>query len=122
MDATFDTNILIDYLRGFSEAREEIARYEKTYVSVITWMEVFAGAKNRTEEKVILEFLERFVVVSLTEAIAFSAVAVRRKLKVKLPDAIVLATARELKTILVTRNIKDFDQKNPEIRVPYKIE
>ena len=42
--ALFDTNILIDYLRGIPAAREELDRYETRAISVITWMEVLTGA------------------------------------------------------------------------------
>ena len=42
--ALFDTNILIDYLRGIPAAREELDRHETRAISVITWMEVLTGA------------------------------------------------------------------------------
>ena len=39
----------------------------------------------------------------------------------KLPDTIICATAKELGWILVTRNPKDFSEKDASIRVPYRI-
>lgn len=40
LGALFDTNILIDYLRGIPEARSELHLYEYRAISIITWMEV----------------------------------------------------------------------------------
>jgi predicted nucleic acid-binding protein len=42
--ALLDTNILIDFLRGVHVARDELNRYSDKAISVITWMEVMAGA------------------------------------------------------------------------------
>ena len=121
MNATFDTNILIDYLRGIALAKSELLSYEKKFISVVTWMEVLVGAKNKEEEAIISNFLSMFELIPLTETIALLAVKIRRTTKLKLPDAIVLATSRAQGTILVTRNTKDFNAEEPEIRVPYKI-
>ena len=41
--------------------------------------------------------------------------------RVKLPDAIILATAQSAASILVTRNTRDFPVGPPGIRVPYKL-
>ena len=45
--ALFDTNILIDYLNGFEQAKAELARYSDKAISLITWMEVIVGAQVR---------------------------------------------------------------------------
>jgi predicted nucleic acid-binding protein len=44
---------------------------------------------------------------------------VRRIRRIKLPDAIIWASAQEHGRILVTRNIKDFPATEPGVRVPY---
>jgi predicted nucleic acid-binding protein len=44
--ALFDTNVLIDYLQGVSEAREELARFADAAISIVTWMEVMVGATD----------------------------------------------------------------------------
>jgi predicted nucleic acid-binding protein len=49
--ALFDTNILIDYLRGIDAARDELAYYTEKCISIITWMEVMAGAVPETEDR-----------------------------------------------------------------------
>ena len=45
--ALFDTNILIDFLRGVHAAREELGRYQLKAISLVTWMEVLVGAIRR---------------------------------------------------------------------------
>lgn len=121
MRAILDTNILIDFLRGIPAAKEEIARYTPAGISVITWMEVIAGARDAVDEPVIRTFLAGFVVHPLTFAIAERAAGVRRERRVRLPDAIIWATAIERGELLVTRNTRDFPEEDPGVRVPYRI-
>jgi hypothetical protein len=117
--ALFDTNILIDYLNGVDGAKTEMARHRHRLVSIVTWMEVWAGARDTAEEDVIDMFLRDFRTVELTRGIAREAVEIRRKKRVRLPDAIIWATARAESALLVTRNTKDFPRDDPGIRVPY---
>src|SRR6187551_578448 len=94
MKAVFDTNILVDYLNGVAAARREVEQYEEIGISIITWMEVLAGADNAEEEAIIREFLLGFKVQALEKAVAERAVNIRRQHKMKLPDAIIWATAK----------------------------
>jgi predicted nucleic acid-binding protein len=117
--ALFDTNILIDYLNGQPEAKAELARHRHRAISVVTWMEVLAGARTEAEEDVIEMFLRDFTLVELSRPIAREAVALRRSRHVRLPDAVIWATARHESALLVTRNTKDFPREDPGVRVPY---
>ena len=119
MKALFDTNILIDYLAGVPGAKAELARHRRRCISVVTWMEVLAGAQGAVEEDVIEMFLRDFTLVELTRPIAREAVAIRRTRRIRLPDAIIWATARHESALLVTRNTKDFPPDEPGVRVPY---
>ena len=47
------------------------------------------------------------------------AKGIRKKTRLKLPDAIILATARVHGLLLVTRNHRDFPKREPDIRIPY---
>ena len=121
MRALFDTNILIDYLNGVEAAKTELARYERPAISVISWIEVLAGTKSDVETDT-RKFLSTFERIELGEAIADRAVALRRAAKkMRVPDAIILATARVENLVLVTRNTKDFPADEPGIRMPYRI-
>ncbi len=119
MKALFDTSILIDYLNGRPEAQAEIDRHRHRLISVVTWMEVLAGARGDDEEDVIEMFLRDFALVELSRSIAREAVSLRRTKRVRLPDAIVWATALHESALLVTRNTKDFPRTEPGVRVPY---
>lgn len=119
MKALFDTNILVDYLAGREAAREELDRYRERLISAITWMEVLVGAHDEAEEDVLAMFLRDFRVVDVTRGIAREAVAIRRTDRIRLPDAIIWASARAESALLVTRNTKDFPKDHPFVRVPY---
>lgn len=119
MKALFDTNILIDYLVGSGEAEQELHRYTQRLISTITWMEVLAGARDEEEEDVIDLFLRDFRVVDVSRAIARESVQIRRTRRMRLPDAVIWATARHESALLVTRNTKDFPADDPGVRVPY---
>jgi predicted nucleic acid-binding protein len=121
MKAVFDTNILVDYLNGVPAAQRELEQYEEVAISIVTWMEVLAGAGDAQEEAVARDFLSRFNLQPLGKTVAERAIKIRRQHKLKLPDAIIWATAAELGRVLVTRNTKDFPETNPGIRVPYRV-
>lgn len=118
--ALFDTNILIDFLRGVPAARDELNRYEDKAISVITWMEVMAGAPMLAERGT-REFLDGFALIGLNEAVAERAVALRRQHRLKLPDAVVWASAQVQAMLLVTRDIKGVPPDDPGVRMPYRV-
>jgi len=118
MKALFDTNILIDYLNGIRAAKDEIARFEQPLIRLITWMEVLAGT-GADEESKVRAFLRRFGCRGIAGAVAERTVVLRKTRRIKLPDAIIRATALNEIALLVTRNTTDFPAEEPGIRVPY---
>ncbi len=121
MKAVFDTNILIDFLKGIPAAKKELDLYDKHLISIITYIEVLVGVTDPSEEKEIRRFLSSFSVLELSQSIANNAVKLRQELRLKIPDSIVYATARDAGCILVTRNTKDMKTEWPDIRVPYSL-
>ena len=71
------------------------------------------------DTNILIDYLNG--VEELTGPIADRAVALRRAAKMRIPDVIILATARVENLLLVTRNTKDFAADGPGIRVPYRI-
>lgn len=120
MLALFDTNILIDYLSGIDSARKEIARYESLYISPVTWMEVMVGVAD-DDRDVVNAFLDRFKLVDIDLDVAQRAVKLRQEHKIKLPDAIIWASANKMNALLITRNSRDFPEDDPSVRIPYQI-
>ena len=120
MIAVFDTNIVIDALNGLSEADTEYGQYERVLISRVTWMEVLVGAHD--DDVQLRDFLEtHFEIIPLDLAVAETAVRLRRAHRMRLPDAIILATAQTRQAVLVSRNIKDFNPEWDGIRVPYEV-
>ncbi len=78
------------------------------------------GATPATED-VLRSFLSGFDNLPIDEQVATVAVALRKKHKIKLPDAIVWAAAQAGRRLLVTRNSKDFSPDEPSVRIPYFI-
>jgi predicted nucleic acid-binding protein len=116
----FDTNILIDYLNGIEAARRELSLYPEKAISIISWMEVMAGIPVEADEQV-RRFLQRFEILAISQEVAESAVAVRKEARMKLPDAIIMATAKVHGLLLVSRNSKDFPDTLPGVRMPYTL-
>ena len=121
MRAIIDSDVLIDYLQGLEKAKRELDRYTKREMSIISWMEVMTGADTPEEEKDSREFLSTFTIHHLSVEIASEAVEIRKKFRIRLPDAIVWATARTNGCLLVTRNAKHFSKKEPGVRIPYSV-
>ena len=120
MTAVFDTNIIIDALNGLREADEEYSRYTRVLISRVTWMEVLAGVGE--EDAQIRDFLETcFEIVPIDLEVAEKAVTLRRQHHMRLPDAIIWATAQTNNALLVSRNTRDFNPEWPGVRAPYKV-
>jgi predicted nucleic acid-binding protein len=119
MKAVIDSDILIDYLQGMVEAKDEINKYDEPLYSMISWMEVMCGAETEEEKQSAESLFKSMIKIDLTLQIAQRAVDERKSLKLKLPDAVILATADCEGCILVTRNTKDFDEDDPRVRIPY---
>ena len=120
MKALLDTNILIDYLNGIEPARDELQRHEELLISVISWMEVMVGASQQ-EQAIVRGFLNRFTLVQIDAQVAERAVAIRQRTRIRLPDAIIWASAERKSALLVSRNSKDFPPDAPGVRIPYSL-
>jgi predicted nucleic acid-binding protein len=118
--ALFDTNVLIDYLNAEPQARVEIQRYTDKSISMITWMEVMVGADPAVEQAT-RAFLDDFELLAVDGKVAERVVRLRRNHRIRLPDAVIWATAQVNSMLLVTRNTKDFPANDPGVRLPYKL-
>ena len=105
-DVLVDTDVFVDHLRG---ARAMTAAVEGTIsYSVITRAELFAG--QRGDEDTINVLLGPFSELSVDRAIAERAGRLRRTLPIRMPDALIAATALERGLDLMTRNRRDFER------------
>jgi predicted nucleic acid-binding protein len=121
----FDTNVFIDMLNGVHEATVELGAYDRPAISVITYMELRSGEVPRPQDKPILDaVLNEFEVLQLDPQIIEASIAIRGNglvtpPKIKLPDAIIAATALAYSAPLVTRNGRDFSGVAITIHTPY---
>lgn len=110
-----DSNIAIYILNGSipENAKGRIAEFLKSEcnLSIITKIEVlgwqFPSLDSQTEAEA---FMNASNVMGLTPRIADLTIDLRRKYKIKLPDAVIAATALSLGFILVSRNTADFSK------------
>ena len=101
IDYMADTNALIYLLSGDSCMKSYLASY--IGLSVISEIELlsFPGITS-SEEQQIRSFIKDCTVLFLTESIKNKTIALRRSYKIKLPDAIIAATAIENDFQLIT--------------------
>jgi predicted nucleic acid-binding protein len=120
----FDTNILIDTLRGFQQGRVEIERAAqrgRIWISRMVWIEVMSKGDGEELRRAEI-LLSGFGVDELDSEIAERSAALRRERpRLRSADAIILATALTRGRVLVTRNSKDFPAAMPGIRIPYTL-
>jgi len=107
-----DTNVWIDAIAGNLSKKAFLkisVEAEWAGYSAITRLELFGfpGLTEAEEEK-IRELLHAFEEVAVTSGIIDRAIEFRRKTKVKVPDAIIGASAVVLGCNLITRNVVDF--------------
>ena len=120
MRLLLDTNVLIDVLKGEATARDWLEQQQQPAVSVITWIEVLVGCRT-TESQVVEAWLDCFARLPLDRDIARESVQARQRHGLKVPDAIILATARCHGLTLATRNSKDFPLSLGEVLHPYSL-
>ncbi len=121
---TFDSNIIIDLLRGFPEARAELERAatrERVWISRAVWIEVMSKSEGDGLRRAEM-LLSGFSIDEIDGEVAERAAALTRDRRgLKAMDAIILATAMIRGRVLVTRNTKDFPANMPGIRIPYTL-
>lgn len=104
MKRVLDTNAIL-YLLGAKLAQSlPVGEY---FISVVSEMELLSyPLLDESEQAKIRNFLSAVTVVDLTEEVRTLPIGLRRQHLLKLPDAIVAATALSLGAQLVTNDAK----------------
>jgi predicted nucleic acid-binding protein len=104
-----DTNVAIYFLEGRlpTMALQTLANVltNKPQISVVTRIELLSWNDEVGEIK---NFVSDCLIFALSEDVVDSCIFLRRKYKMKLPDAVIAATAIVKNLQLITRNESDF--------------
>lgn len=103
-DILVDTDVFIDHLRGAVELKPGRNRL---HYSVVSRAELFAGS---TATDLVSQLLAPFREVTVDCSVAERAGRVVREFQLRMPDALIAATALENRLTLMTRNRKDFEK------------
>lgn len=98
----FDTNIALYYLGGRLIDPLPAGIY---YISIISEMELLSYPHlNENEEKQIQSFLSQLLIINIDRSVKKAAIVLRKQYTLKLPDAIIAATAQSLQATLLTND------------------
>lgn len=109
-----DTNIGIYFLHG--SLPQELRDYLNVildenggFLSVITKIELLGWQTGSFEHlKHVADFVQDCEVLPLTNTVVDQTIEIRRSQKIKLPDAVIAATALVYDLTLISRNDEDF--------------
>ena len=115
-----DTNIIIDFLKQNSAVFDLSSLFlqHECFTSVIVKLELLKYPYiTPDEERTVFEFLRLVPVMSLNALIENETIALSRSTKLKLPDAIIGATAIVYGAELVTRDTHFLECQYKKLRV-----
>ena len=110
----WDTNIVIYYLQqqfpsSAEKFMDQILETAIPSLSAIVEIELLCWKPEREEDlEVVRNFISDTRVFELEQNIKLKTAEIRKKHKIKLPDAIIAATALDYNLTLLTRNVNDF--------------
>jgi predicted nucleic acid-binding protein len=110
-----DTNVVIEFFGGrLSPQAHTFIGTAYTSLSVITHIELFSKNEIPQEEK---DLLTTYITAAniynqINTAIVTCAIKIRKEYKIKVPDAIIAATAMSNDMYLISSNKKDFAKIN----------
>jgi hypothetical protein len=121
-----DTNTVIDYL-GKKNPASSMEFMNSVIdavpnISVVTKIEVLGFNTTDEHYQLLTNFMNDATVLGLTENVVDKCIEIRKFHRIKLPDAIIAATAFVYDLILITRNVADFKNiKGLEVIDPHKM-
>lgn len=108
-----DTNVVINYLDASlpmagMQLLNDIVDSDPM-ISIITKMETLGYNFTSIDEQITMEtFINGSTILELNNDIVEKTIAIRKSKKIKLPDAIIAATALAYDLVVVSRNTSDF--------------
>jgi hypothetical protein len=100
----FDTNAVLYFLNQPKQLQDNNSA---VFISFINELELLSYSKlSLNEEKAIKHFLKLIEIINIDQEIKSMTITLRQKYLLKLPDAIICATAMSHKLTLVTNDMK----------------
>ena len=106
-----DTNVILDFMGGKLPVKSD------KYLSNIIDVRINISAINKIEllgfsnvEQVLIDLVSYAVIYHIDDEIIEKTIELRKKYKIKLPDAIIAATAIVNNFTLISHNFSDFQK------------
>jgi predicted nucleic acid-binding protein len=113
-----DSNVIIYISQKKLELKDLPVEYDEILISSVSCMEVLGfNFPEEETEKALIEFIDSFIVVDTNFEIRKRVIEYRKKKKIKLPDAIILASAAIMKADLFTYNVDDFKNIDEQVKL-----
>ena len=107
-----DSNVIIDYLSGkLSDSGMKLVSNivdQTPNISVISQIEILRFNDTPENEAILENFINNSIIYPLSNKVVKRTIEICKQMKIKLPDAVIAASALLEDFTLVTRNINDF--------------
>ncbi len=114
MKYLWDTNTAVYFLQqqfppNAEKFIDELLKENQPIISTITEIELMCWKTATEKDSIVLNnFISDALVIELEQAIKFKTAEIRKVRRIKLPDAIIAATAVIYNLTLLSRNLSDF--------------
>ena len=110
-----DTNAVIEFLGSTLPLSsciwlQNIIDKDQHHLSIINQIELLCFEGSPAEMQILNDFIEVTNVFPLSDGVVQKTIDLRKNHKIKLPDAIIAATALNYNLTLITRNTSDFQK------------
>jgi len=118
--AILDSNVIIFATKEMIDVEEMFSRYDEFFASTISYAEVYAFEfTNQLEKDIADEIFANLTLIDFDKTIADQAIIYRKNKtkKIKLPDAIIFASAKYANAELLTDDWDDFQNIDSTVTV-----
>lgn len=113
-----DSNVIIYSSQKKLDLKNLPTEYDEIFISSVSFMDVLGfNFPEQEAEKSLIEFIDSFIVIDTNFEIRKKVIEYRKQKKIKLPDAIILASAAIMKADLFTYNVDDFKNIDDQVKL-----